>query len=155
MKYKIEKAVIKDAGEILEIQKLAYKIEADRYNTYDIPPLTQTTDELKEQFKNHTILKAVSENRIIGTVRAYEENNTCHIGRLAVHPDMQNGGIGTTLMKAIESQFTPVQYELFTGSESDKDIYIYKKLGYEIFKTGVEKSGTIKLVYMEKKNKTL
>ncbi len=150
MKYKIEKANIDDSDKILKIQKLAYKEEADRYNVYDIPPLTQTVDEIKEQFKNHLILKAAFENKIIGTVRAYKKNKTCYIGRLAVHPDMQNKGIGTALMKAIESCFTPMRYELFTGEKSKKDIHIYEKLGYKIFKTDTENCGTIKLVYMEK-----
>ncbi len=152
MKYDIEKASITDSEDILEIQKLAYQIEAKHYNNYDIAPLKQTVDELKNQFQDHIILKAVSNNKIIGTVRAYEKNGTCYIGRLAVHPDMHNQGIGTALMKEIEDRYNSERYELFTGSESDKDIYIYKKLGYQIFKKTKGECGTIEIVYMEKQN---
>jgi ribosomal protein RSM22 (predicted rRNA methylase) len=35
----IERATIKDAEEILDLQKLAYKSEAEIYNDYAIPPL--------------------------------------------------------------------------------------------------------------------
>jgi len=152
MTFDIEKANINDSEEILDIQKIAYQIEAERYNNYDIPPLKQTVDELKSQFEDHIILKAISDNKIIGTVRAYEKNGTCYIGRLAVHPDMHNQGIGTALMKEIEGRYNPERYELFTGSKSDKDIYIYSKLGYKIFKKAIEECGTVEIVYMEKQN---
>ena len=99
----ILKAEFVDAEEILAIQKLAYQKEAARYNNYSIPPLTQTLSELKEECRLKLILKATFKNRIVGTVRAYEEKGTCKIGRLAVHPKAQNQGIGTALMQTIES----------------------------------------------------
>jgi len=108
----------------------SYKIPNKRYNNYDIPPLRQTIDEIKEQFKSHIFLKAVSEGKIIGTVRAYEKDGTCYVGRLAVHPDMQNQGVGTALMREIEKLYSPKRYELFVGSKSDKNIHLYQKLGY-------------------------
>ncbi|HMK49838.1 MAG TPA: GNAT family N-acetyltransferase, partial [Thermodesulfovibrionales bacterium] len=93
----ILQATVADAEDILVIQKLAYQSEAELYGNYDIPPLKQTVEELRDQFKDHVILKAILDNRIIGTVRAYEENGTCYIGRLAVHPEFQNQGAGTAL----------------------------------------------------------
>jgi GNAT superfamily N-acetyltransferase len=146
----ILQATIADAEEILTLQKLAYQSEAERYSNYNIPPLTQTLDEIKDQFRNHIFLKAVSEGRTIGTVRAYEENGTCYIGRLAVHPDSQNRGIGTALMKAIEGYFKPQRFELFVGSRSDKNIYLYKKLRYAVCKTEKYGCGDIEVFYMEK-----
>ena len=84
MNYQITKADIDDAEEILKLQKLAYQIEAKRYNNYDIVPLKQTLEELENQFKDHIILKVVSDGTVIGTVRAYEKkwNLLCRkIGR--------------------------------------------------------------------------
>ncbi len=80
-------------------------------------------------------MKAVSEGKIIGTVRAYKKTGTCYVGRLAVHPDMQNQGIGTALMREIEKLYSPRRYELFVGSKSDKNIHLYQKLGYNVYKT--------------------
>ncbi|MGA1840350.1 MAG: GNAT family N-acetyltransferase [bacterium] len=148
---KIVQAVIDDAEEILKLQKLAYQIEAERYNDYNILPLTQTITEIKEQFKTHIFLKAVSGDKIIGTVRAEEKNETCYVARLAVLPDLQNQGIGTALMKEIEKYFTSKRFELFVGSKSDKNIHLYQKLGYNIFKTGPYECGHIEILYMEKK----
>lgn len=155
MKYQIEKANINDAKEILKIQKLAYQIEAKRYNNYDIPPLKQTLEELENQFKNHIILKAVSNGKIIGTVRAYEINGTCYVERLAVHPDMHNQGIGTALMKEIEKQYNPKRYELFVGSKSDNNIHLYQKLGYNIHHKNKYECGDIEIFYMDKINRSI
>jgi len=148
---KIVKADIDDAKDILELQKIAYQSEAEIYNDFDIPPLTQTLEEIKRQFGDHIFLKTVENKNIIGSVRAYEKDGTCFIGRLIVHPEKQNQGIGTVLTNEIERCFNGVQrYELFTGSESTKNIHLYEKLGYHIFES--EKlSEVVKLVYMEKK----
>ena len=43
----IERAKIEDAKEILDLQKLAYQSEAEIYNDYTIPPLTQTLEEME------------------------------------------------------------------------------------------------------------
>lgn len=155
MDYQILQAIIDDAEEILELQRLAYQIEAKRYNNFDIPPLKQTHEEFKNQFKDYIILKAVSNGKIIGTVRAYEKNGTCFIGRLAVQPDLQNRGIGTALMKDIEKYFTPKRYELFVGLNSDNNIHLYKKLGYNIYKRAAYECGDIDIYFMEKKLKTI
>jgi ribosomal protein S18 acetylase RimI-like enzyme len=149
----ILRANVSDAEEILKLQKLAYQSEAERYNDYNITPIKQTLSEITEQFKTHIFLKAVSENKIVGTVRAYEENGTCYIGRLAVDPKMQNQGIGKALMKKIEKLYNPKRYELFVGTKSDKNIYLYKKLGYTIYKTEKYGCRDIEIFYMEKLNK--
>ncbi|HML04187.1 MAG TPA: GNAT family N-acetyltransferase [Methanobacterium sp.] len=149
----IKRAKIEDIDEILSIQKLSYKSEAELYNEYSIPPLVQTKEEIKEEFKNHVFLIAIVQNKIIGSVRAHIINSkTCYVGRLIVHPDFQNKGIGTGLMDEIEEIFKECErFELFTGHNSKKNIYIYEKRGYKIFKT--EKlTDTLNLVYLEKIN---
>lgn len=147
------KAKIEDAEPILKLQKLAYLSEAEIIGDYNIPPLIQTLEETIEEFMQKSVLKAIVENRIVGSVRAYLENETCFIGKLIVHPDHQNKGIGTKLMNEIEAHFKYAKrFELFTSSKSQKNIYLYKKLGYNIFKE--EKiNDKLTLVYLEKKVK--
>jgi ribosomal protein S18 acetylase RimI-like enzyme len=150
IQYQITQSSWSDADELLALQKLSYQIEGQRYNNYDIAPLTQTLEELKAQFKDHTILKAVADGRIIGTVRACEKDQTCYIGRLAVHPNMQNSGIGTALMNEIEKRYASQRYELFAGSKSENNIHLYQKLGYSIFKKDRYETGDIEIFFMEK-----
>lgn len=149
----IEQALERDLLDILELQKLAYQSEAEIYNDYSIPPLTQTLDEIKEDFTFQVFLKAVIKNKIIGSVRASKEEDTLYIGRLIVHPDFQNQGIGTKLLKEIEAKFNDVKrFELFTGYKSKKNLNLYRKFGYSIFKS--EKiSENLTLDYLEKNKK--
>ena len=148
----IERATILDLAQILALQKLAYKSEAEIYNDFSIPPLHQSITELNEDFKSQIILKATHLEKIIGSVRAYRKGNTCFIGKLIVHPRHQNKGIGTKLMNAIEKSFDNIKrYELFTGYKSKKNLYLYKKLGYKIFKTKVLNEN-IQLKFLEKTN---
>ncbi|MBT8354522.1 MAG: GNAT family N-acetyltransferase [Desulfofustis sp.] len=80
------------------------------------------------------ILKAMSDGRIVGSVRAYAKEGVCHIGRLVVEPTYQNKGLGSRLLNAIEARFpAATRFELFTGERSKKSLYLYHKAGYEIF----------------------
>lgn len=147
----VEKATISDAEEILSLQKLAYQSEAEIYNDFNIPPLVQTLEEIKKDFGIQFLLKAVMDEKIIASVRAHTKEGTCYIGRLIVHPDFQNQGIGTKLMYEIEKIFSTCQrFELFTGARSERNLYLYQKLGYKIFKTAKITDQTT-IVYLEKK----
>jgi ribosomal protein S18 acetylase RimI-like enzyme len=147
----VERATISDAEEILSIQKLAYRSEAEIYNDFEISPMVQTLEGIEKDFENQYFLKALIDRRIIGSVRAYPKEGTCYIGRLIVHPDFQNRGIGTRLMNEIEKVFGTCQrFELFTGARSQRNLYLYQKLGYEIFKTANITDQTT-TVYLEKK----
>ena len=143
-----------DAAEILELQKLAYHSEAAIYDEYGIPPLTQTLDGMRADLDRQTCLKAVVDDgrgvRIVGSVRAHLDGGTCYIGRLIVHPDWQNEGIGTRLMEEIERLFRHApRLELFTGHLSERNLYLYRKLGYRPFKQE-RISDALTLVYLEK-----
>jgi N-acetylglutamate synthase-like GNAT family acetyltransferase len=146
----IERAKVEDAKEILALQKLAYQSEAAIYDDYTIPPLMQTLEEIKADFERQVFLKASVDGRIIGSVRAHVRQETCLIGRLIVHPDFQNQGIGARLMGEIEKAFSQAKrYELFTGHLSERNLHFYQKRGYKIFKR--EKiTEDLTLVFLEK-----
>ena len=146
----IERANVENAGEILDLQKLAYQSEGALYDDYTIPPLTQTLEEITADFERQLFLKASVDGRIIGSVRAYESEGTCCIGRLIVHPDFQNQGVGTRLLNEIERAFGQARrYELFTGDKSERNLYLYQKLGYQPFKTEMVTEDLV-LVFLEK-----
>ncbi len=138
-----------DLSEILNLQRLAYHENAERYNDFKIPPLTQTLEELREEAESSVILKAVHEAKIVGSVRAIKKGNNCYIGKLIVHPEHQNKGIGRILIAKIEKIFEGSRYELFTGHLDEKNLSFYEKLDYKRFK---EKkiNETLRFVYFEK-----
>jgi ribosomal protein S18 acetylase RimI-like enzyme len=146
----IERATLPDAEEILSLQKLAYRNEAEIYNDFSIPPLLQTLEEVRKDFENQVFLKTARDGKIVGSVRAFLREETCYIGRLIVHPDFQNQGIGKELMNGIEETFKEARrFELFTGHRSEKNLHLYEKLGYRVFKT-VKANERLTIVFLEK-----
>jgi ribosomal protein S18 acetylase RimI-like enzyme len=147
----IQRAAPEDAHELLTLQRLAYQSEAAIYGLYDIPPLTQTLAEMEADLERQTVLKAVLDGQIVGSVRAYAQGGACHIGRLIVHPDHQDRGLGTRLMRAIEGAFAGecARFELFTGHKSARNLYLYHKLGYTEFKRETV-NGQLAIVFLEK-----
>ena len=149
----IKRANVENAAQILDLQKLAFQSQARIYDDYELPPLTQTLEEIQDDFDRKVVLMAEIDGKITGSVRAHIEDGTCHIARLIVHPDFQNQGIGTELMAEIEEVFSEAErFELFTGHRSEKSLHLYRKIGYEIFKTRYIRENQT-LVYMEKRAK--
>jgi len=148
----IEKALIENVEEILSLQKIAYVSEAKIIDDFTIPPLHQTIEEIQSEFRNQTFLKVELDDVIIGSVRTFLEGKTCYIGKLIVHPKNQNTGIGKKLLHAAEKQFPDAErYELFTGQKSKRNLYIYEKNGYQIFKN-IKISEKLSMVFLEKIN---
>lgn len=145
----IHKAEKNDLQEILQLQYLAYQSEAELFGNKDIPPLKQTLSEVIDEFNNGIILKMVIDNRIIGSVRAKEENGTVYIGKLMVHPDYRCKGYGSKLLSEIELCFPKKRYELFTSTRSVDNIHLYQKMGYTIFNRKAVNDELV-FVYMEK-----
>jgi len=149
----ILKAIQADAQEILDIQVVAYLREAKTYNNYQIEPLTETLNQVKEDFQKKTILKAMINDEIAGSVRGYENEGVCYVERLMVHPDFQKKGIGKKLMIALEQYFPSCdRFDLYTGSLSTGNIRLYESLGYKKYKTEMIREG-IEFVFLGKVNK--
>lgn len=150
--YSLLKATLIDAEEILALQKLCFRSEAEYYNNWNLPPVVQSLDSLQNEFANSVILKAVMDNQIIGSVRSIADNDCCKIGRLIVHPDHQKQGIGSNLLSKIESLNSNAKFfELFTGVKSFRNIRLYEKHGY---KTTYTKTfpDNVEVIFMEKTN---
>jgi GNAT superfamily N-acetyltransferase len=146
----IQKATQQDLVEILALQKLCYQEHALRYSDNTLQPLTQTPDELEKEFRQQIFFKVTHTSHIIGSVRGFQQEGICHIGKLFVHPEYRNRGLGKTLMHAVENYFSTAQkFALWTGCKDEKNIYFYTKLGYTVLK---EKkiTDTLTLIYMGK-----
>lgn len=146
---KIDRATDSDLAEILKLQYLAYQSEAILLGNFSIPPLLQTLDELRSEFEQGTLLKAVEDSVIIGSVRGRLENTTLLIGKFIVHPGFRSRGIGSQLLLAIEKLYPGVRYELFTSSKSERNIALYERLGYRRF-AEQRISSALTFVYLEK-----
>ncbi len=146
----IERAAPQEAAEILELQRLCYLREAERYDDFSIAPMTQTVEGMREDIAAQLVLVAREEGRIVGSVRGRLDGGTCHVGRLIVRPDCERRGIGSRLMAALEAAFPEAaRFELFTGHRSDGNLRLYTRLGYREFRRQPVHE-RLTLVYMEK-----
>jgi ribosomal protein S18 acetylase RimI-like enzyme len=146
----IDRANRRDLRAILELQRLAYQSEAELYKDWSIPPLTETLEDLAAEFEHSVFLCARIGGQLAGSVRAQAHEGTCFIGRLIVRPSLWHQGIGRSLMHAIENCFSGVErFELFTGHLSDRNLRLYRRLGYRpVRETKI--SERITLMYLEK-----
>lgn len=140
-----------DAENILLLQQMAYQSEALLYQDDSIPALQQTLESLQAEFTNTLLLKAsLAEGRIVGSVRGHVVGNTCHVGRLIVHPSFQRRGIGSNLLNVLERQFPDItRFELFTGHKSAGNLRLYRRHGYQEYRRGPIHAD-LTMIYLEK-----
>lgn len=122
-----------DAGEVLTLQRAAFVQEALIYRSVDMPPLTQTLDEVRAELEENLGCVALDGPRMVGVVRARRDGDLLLIGRIAIAPDQQGRGIGTTLLDAVETRGRDAgatEAELFTGSLSEANLRLYEREGY-------------------------
>ncbi len=128
----IRTAIIDDAETILVLQRLAYQSEAVNYD-FTIRPLTETLEDIRDRFHDRRFLKAIEDGQIVGSVRAFQDDEACHVERLVVHPDYQRRGIGMALLNMIETCFPAARrFELFAGQKSESNIRLYERAGYRV-----------------------
>jgi GNAT superfamily N-acetyltransferase len=143
-------AVSSDAEAILALQRLAYESEARRYQNWSIPPLVETLAAVCDHIERHAVLKALLDDRLVGSVRGVISGRTCEVGRLIVHPALQRRGIGSSLLAAIERRVPDVDaYELFTGDRSVENLRLYERHGYRETRRDPLPTG-VSLVYLRK-----
>jgi tRNA (guanine37-N1)-methyltransferase len=121
-----------DAGEIHTLQLAAFLSEGKAYDDLSIPPLVEDVEASVQRLKQGGVLKAVAGTRIVGSVQVTVDGSVARIGRLIVAPDWQGRGLGSRLLRVAE-QLAPedvTSYELFTGTESDRNLGLYQKAGY-------------------------
>ncbi len=146
----VTKAEKQDLQIILKLQYLTYQSEGELCGNPNIPPLTQTLQEVEAEYERGVFLKVLdADKKIAASVRAYTENGTLYIGKLIVHPDLQGQGIGTELLKEIERICPHDRCELFTSTKSERNIKLYERMGYRKFKEQ-DMGNDLKLIYLEK-----
>lgn len=119
-----------DAGEVLTVQRAAFVSEAQIYGSADMPPLTQTLDELRAELAECGGFVARADGRLVGAIRTRETPELLLIGRIAIAPDMQGEGIGRALLAAVEAASDAPEAELFTGNLSEANLRLYQDCGY-------------------------
>ena len=86
------------AARLLELQRSAYRVEADLVGSDDIPPLHETFEELVGS--EEVFLGALVDGLVVGAVSWKIVDGTLDIHRLFVDPPHFRRGIGVELVRA-------------------------------------------------------
>ena len=143
-------ATLEDAAALLAMQKLAFEPEARACQTWDIPPLQETVEGVREHLRMATVLKAVEGEQLLGAIRGIVTGGTCLIRVLVVAPEAQGRGLGARLLRAIEDAHPQVErFELTTNMIMVGNVRFYLRHGYEVVEQ-VQHAPTIRLAFMRK-----
>ena len=148
----VARALLVDIPELLAVQRAAFAMEADVYGACNVEPLRQTIEQLREEFPQLVVLKAVLDGRIAGSIRADMDGAVCRVAKLAVLPEYQGRGIGRALLERIEAAFPDAgRYRLATGARSGRNLRLYGRAGYrEVSRRSV--NAALELIVLEKEN---
>lgn len=130
----IESARKEDLAEILQLQKRAFLTEAESHGNYDIEPLNQTYESILSDSVTHSFLKAVTGNKIIGSVKYRNIDDAVWLGKLIVDREYRGQGLGRRLLTEVEKLNPNThKFQLFTAASSIWNICLYESVGYKIY----------------------
>lgn len=134
MDIRIQTASVDDAGELMTVQRAAFLAEGRLNDSFTLPPLTETLDEVRASIADPVTVVLVARlgTRLAGSIRGRITDGTGHVGRLAVAPDLHGRGIGRRLLTALEAALADRvgRFELFTGATSEDNLRLYRTAGY-------------------------
>jgi GNAT superfamily N-acetyltransferase len=146
----IARAAPEDAIVIHEIQMRAFAEEGRVSGTVEIPPLMETIESIELLIRNHTVLTARHEDRVVGSARGIASGSICTIRGVLVEPSCQGRGIGASLLRAVEQRHPQVErFELTTNTLVPGNVQFYERRGYTVHEL-TQYSDTIVLAQMRK-----
>ena len=121
-----------DCPELLVLQRCCWVEEAVLNDTFDVPALHETLEDVRDWVKIWSVWVLRRDHRLVGAVRARLDGDRWELGRLMVAPDLTGRGLGRRLLAHAEAQ-APAEarlFTLFTGSRSARNIALYQRAGY-------------------------
>ena len=117
------------ASEILELQRRAYRVEADLIGSDEIPPLRETLFEL--QACGETFLGARAERTLVAAVSWRVIGETIDLHRLVVDPARFREGLGATLVRAaLAAEAGCTRAIVQTGAANEPAKALYRAEGF-------------------------
>lgn len=120
-----------EATELLALQKLAYRKEADLIGSDQIPPLHETLEALQQS--SETFYGYFLDGRLAGAISYKREGDLLDIYRMMVHPDYFRRGIARALLQFVERCEPDVKGIIVsTGSLNAPARTLYEREGFRV-----------------------
>ena len=117
-------------NDILSVQLLSYKVEAEIIDYFDLPPLKDTIETLKNC--GEIFIGYYEKLELCGVISLKVDQNIVDIHRLIVHPNHFKKGIAQLLFNYVIREFAANQIKVATGTKNKPAINFYLKNGFEI-----------------------
>jgi GNAT superfamily N-acetyltransferase len=118
------------ASQLLDLQREAYRVEAELVGSDEIPPLRETLPDL--QACGETFLGAVADGVLAGAISWKVDGDAIDLHRLVVHPAHFRRGIGIALVRAALATEPSVRRAIVqTGAANAPAIALYLQEGFE------------------------
>jgi ribosomal protein S18 acetylase RimI-like enzyme len=135
---------------LLDVQRLAYSVEAILIAFYDIPPLKDTLQSL--QSSKETFYGYFLDEELNGAISYTRQANEVNICRLVVHPKTFRQGIASALVEhVLVTENDASRFTVSTGLKNLPAVKLYKKYGFVEIGTTEVSSGVF-IVHFEKRN---
>ncbi len=135
------------AQRVLQIQRMAYQIEAELIGFDGIPQLHESLQDLSESCEN--FLGFFVEDTLAGVLSYSIDKHILDIGRLVVHPDYFRRGIGKQLVQFVETIAEIERIVVSTGALNRPTRYLYEQSGYELLEEKQIVDGLIMAFYQK------
>lgn len=117
------------AAAILDLQRLAYAVEAHIIGFDAIPPLRETAEQVSAL--DLVVLGAFEGEELAGVIGYARDGDMVDIDRLAVRPSFFRGGLGRSLVTEVhEREADAGTFTVSTGALNAPAIELYTRLGY-------------------------
>lgn len=148
----IHHASLSDVAAMHSLQMRAFEEEGRRCGTREIQPLQETADSIAAHVASHIALIARKDDLIVGCVRGIRDGRVWTIRALVVEPSKHGQGIGSALLRAIESEIGGgARIELTTNTLMDGHVAFYERHGYHVVEHSTPIAG-VELAHMAKFN---
>ncbi|MEV4841426.1 GNAT family N-acetyltransferase [Nonomuraea sp. NPDC049486] len=120
-----------DQPGLIDLQHAAYRVEAEIIGDDRIPPLHETSEELRAQLL--TWLGAFDDDGELAGAVAWEETaGEIDLNRLMVHPGAHRRGIGRALVKEVMARAGERRVAVSTGRDNKPARMLYERLGFTL-----------------------
>ncbi len=138
--FEVRNATYDDIDAIAQITAEAFKKYASMVGQETIPALSETTEDIKNDIEKNIVLVAFVDGVPVGSVRARIEDDgeSAYLYRFGVRLDVQNNGIGKSLMNLIDIKMKEKgikKISLHTGAKVTSLVRFYYGRGFYIDST--------------------
>lgn len=137
---RIRPAVPADSAELLTLIQWAMQVYAAKSGiTGPLDAMQETQVDMQRRIAQDHVLVAEHKGSLIGTVRLVRlDSNRAYFSRFAVHPHLQQTGVGKIIYQAAETWLLQQQFhsvELHTALTNQPLVSFYRARGFDLVET--------------------